>query len=325
MAKTLQIYNLQFPPYVDEIKIGDYLFKRASNYEEAFNGMMCLVESYGSEFNTKLTVGTNQITATVELPKKEKKASLPFGDKKLKQLDDILFLLTILTDYNVFKKDWKENKNTIVIQDHRIHHYGGQLALSLSHDWVFKNRDTGEIKTESQIGKEPIFDWEKINIGFEKSLNTVLKTISSNEWQNEYNGGYFLFLFKSAIQRQIIETSFILCWTIWEHIFALKNKKWLDDTSIEQMSGDKKIAYILNTYFFKDIDGVGWKNIKRINKTRNRLIHFGIKTDEVDFEEMGMFVRLTEQLIAIILKLSPSNVFNSFESLDKFLKKTKSK
>lgn len=148
-----------------------------------------------------------------------------------------------------------------------------------------------------------------------------MATISSKEWQEEYEGGYFLFLFRSAIQRQIRETSFILCWTIWEHIFAIKNRKWLDNSTMEQMSGDKKIAFILNQHFLKKIDEKARKNIQRISKTRNRLIHFGIKTDQVDLKEMDMFIRLTEQLMAIILGLSPSNLFNSFEDLDSFLKK----
>jgi hypothetical protein len=126
-------------------------------------------------------------------------------------------------------------------------------------------------------------------------------------------------LFRSAIQRQILESSFISCWTIWEHIFAIKNRKWLDDKAIIQMSGDKKIAFILNHYFLKKIDSNARKEIQRINGTRNRLVHFGIKTEQVDFNEMEMFIRLTEQLMAIILGLSPSNIFNSFERLEAFL------
>lgn len=319
--KVLQIFNLEFPPYVEKLKIGDYVLKRVENYPEAFGGMMCLVDSSGSEFSTQRKTGSHQITATVKIPNKEKKSVLPWEDKNLTQLDDILFLLTIFTGRNVFKKDWKDGENIVISQDHRLHHYGGQLHLSLSHDWVFKNKITGKIKTEAEIGSTPIFDWNKINIGFEKSLNQVLKTISSREWHEEYESGYFLFLFRSAVQRQIIETTFISCWTIWEHIFAIKNRKWLDDKSIEQMSGDKKISFIFNEYFLKNIDEPARKNIQRINKTRNRLVHFGKKTGQVDVKEMDMFIRLTEQLLAIVLGLSPSNIFNSLEVLNKFLTK----
>ena len=319
-VKILQIFNLEFPPYIEELKIGDYCFKRVKNYEEAFGSMMCLVNSIGSEFNTQIKVGSHQITAEVEIPQKEKKCVLPFGTNKSTQIDDILFLLTIFSDRNVFKKDWEDSNNKAIISDHRIHQYGGQLVCSIQYESRWKDVSTGELKTEAEMKDIEVFNYHQINIGFENTINKVLNLISSKKWQNEYEGGYFLFLFKSAIQRQIIETAFISCWTIWEHIFAIKNRKWLDNTAIEQMSGDKKIAFILKEYFLKNIDETARKNIQKINKTRNRLIHFGKKTEQIDHEEMEMFIRLTEQLIAIILELSPSNIFNSFEKLDDFLK-----
>ena len=316
--KTLKIFNLLFPPYIEELTIGNYKFKRIKDYKEAFSGMMCLVNSSGSEFNTQMKTGSHQITAIVEFPLKEKKCVLSWENKKLTQLDDVLFLLTIFTGNNVFKKDWEDSKDIVVVEDHRRHHYGGQLLLSLSSEWAFKNIDTGELRTELDV---PNYKWNSVNIGFEKKLNQVLKTISNKKWQKEYEGGYFLFLFKSAIQRQLIKTSFILCWTIWEHIFAIKNRTRLDNKTIEQMSGDKKISFILNKYFLKNISNVAKKNIQRINKTRNRLIHFGKKSEQTDTEEIEMFIRLTEQLMAIILGLSPSNIFNSFGKLDTFLRR----
>jgi hypothetical protein len=245
-VKTLEIFNLEFPPYVEELRIGDYVFRRVENYKQAFDGMMCLVNSSGSEFSTKIKEGSHQITAVVDLPAKEKKSVLPWGNKDMTQLDDILFLLTILDDRNVFKKDWKDSDNIAIVSDHRIHQYGGQLACSIKYESRWKHVTTGELKTEEEMKGISIFDYHQINIGFEKTINQVLELVSSKQWQEDYEGGYFLFLFRSAIQRQILESSFISCWTIWEHIFAIKNRKWLDDKAIIQMSGDKKIAFILN-------------------------------------------------------------------------------
>ncbi len=226
----------------------------------------------------------------------------------------------MFTDRNVFKKDWGDNHNTAIISDHRIHQYGGQLACSIKDEWMWKHRNTGELKAKKETESISGLDYSQINIGFEKTLNKILNLISSKKWQDEYEGEYFLFLFKSAMQRQIIETAFISCWTIWEHIFAIKNRNWLDNKTIEQMSGDKKIAFILKEYFLKNIEDSARKNIQKINKTRNRLIHFGKKTEQIDYKKMEMFIRLTEQLIAIILELSPSNIFNSSERLNSFLK-----
>lgn len=317
----IEIYNLQFEPYINEYIIGNYKFKRIENYKESFDKLMQLVNSSGSEFKTKVQTGNHQITAFVEIPHTEKSSVLPWGDKKTTQLDDILFLFSLFTGRNVFKNDWNDKEETAILQDHRLHHYGGQLICSIKYESRWKNKNTNEIKTKEEIAGVPLFDYHQINIGFEKTINNILALISSKKWQQEYEGGYFLFLFKSAIQRQIIETSFILCWTIWEHIFAIKNRAWLSDNSIEKMSGSEKINFILNKYFLKEINDKTRQNIARINKTRNRLIHFGKKTENVDIEEMNLFIRLTEQLMAIILNLTPSNIFNSFEHLDKFLKK----
>ena len=147
---------------------------------------------------------------------------MPFGNNKLTQLDDVLFLLTIFTDRNVFKKDCEDSDNIAVISDHRIHQYGGQLRCSIQYESRWKHRNTGELRNEGEMEDIPILDYHKINIGFENTLNKVLNLISSKRWQDEYECGYFLFLFRSATQRQIIETAFISCWTIWEHIFAIK-------------------------------------------------------------------------------------------------------
>jgi len=317
--EVVQIFNLEFPSYVEELKIDNYTFKKDKKYSVAFSKMMHLVNSFGSEYDTQAQTGSHQITSMVSLPVKEKRSALAFGDKSSTQLEDILFLLSLFTGRNIFKKNWDNDKEKPIISDHRIYQYGGQLICSIKFESKWKNRITGEIKSDKQMESISTIDYNQYDIGFEKTLNKVLKLITSKKWQKEYEGGYFLFLYKSASQRQIIETSFITCWTIWEHIFAIKNRKWLDNKSMEQMSGDKKISFILNEYFFKDIDAKARKNIQKINKTRNRLVHFGKKTEQIDYKDMELFIRLTEQLIAKILNLPPSNIFNSSEKLDSFL------
>lgn len=303
--KKLEIFNLEFPSYIEEFKIGDYLFKRVENYKEAFDGMMHLHNSAGGEFNTQIKFGTHQITATVEIPKEEEKAILPFSvdnTNEITQLDDILLLLTIFTNRNVFKKNWEDDDSIAVISDHRIHSYGSKLILSTECNTMYKNKITGELKTEQEIRGISVSDYNLIDISFENTLNKVYNLILSRKWQGKYNDGFFLFLFQSAIQRQVIEISFISCWTIWEHIFAVRNIGWLDSRAIERMGGDKKIAFILNKYFLKNIDDNEIKYIKEIKKIRNRLIHSGKKTKGSN-KEMKGFINLTEELVVIILGL----------------------
>jgi len=313
------IYNLEFPPYITEFKIGNYVFKRIDKYSDAFAQLQHLVDSIGSEYPTKVQTGTHQITAKVELPDNETAAVLPWGIKDAKQILDILLLLTLFTGRNVFIKDWKDEGSQAIMTDHRQHLWGAQLLLSIDYEPMWKHKSTGELKNASEMTSIPVFDYNQIDIGFEKSLNKILALISSPAWREKYSNGYFLLLFKQAIQRQIIETSFILCWSIWEHIFTLNNKTWLDDRTMETLGGYQKIAFVLNKYFLITIDKKAAKEIGRLVKTRNRIVHFGMKAENTNFDEMKLFIRLTEQLIAIILELRPSNVFNSMEQLQSFL------
>ena len=313
------VYNLEFPVYVTEFKIGDYSFKRVDNYSEVFQKLQHLVKSCGSEHSTEIKTGSHQVTAIVEIPDKEENSVLPWADENSKRILDILLLLTLFTGRNVFIKDWEEKEGISIMVDHRKHQWGAQLLLSIEHESMWKHRETGILKNESEMASISVFDYDQIDVGFEKSLNSILSLICSQDWQNKYQGGYFLFLFRQAIQRQIIETSFILCWSIWEHVFTLHNKKWLDRKTIETLSGYEKISFILNEYFIVNLDEKAKKEIGRLAKTRNRIIHYGIKTEDVDFNEMEMFIRLTEQLIAIIFGLQPSNAFNSIEKLKHFL------
>lgn len=229
-------------------------------------------------------------------------------------MDDIVLLLSLFTGRAIFKLSSYDARD-FIYEDHRIYNYGRELARSIEFKAGWKNRETGTIETNEQN----LRDFYKVNIGFEKGLNKILELVSSSEWQREYENGYFLFLFNAAMKSQFSTTSFILCWTVWEHIFAIKNKKWLSEKTIEKMSGIEKISFILTQYFFKEITGKNIKNIERLNRTRNRLIHFGKKADSLDYKEIELFILLTEQLIAIILGLKPPNIFNSSEELEVFL------
>lgn len=326
--KQVEIYNLEFPAYVDELTIGVYKFRRVDNYAEAFSRLQNFVRSFGSEFPTVENTGEHQITAIVEIPDEEPAPVLPWQIEdaaKRTQLQDVLLLLTIFTGRNVFEKNW--DGDGAITADHRIHQWGGQLHLSIG-EWkgtFFKNKKTSEIVDLPTQPDALLLDYVPVNLEYEKDFNKILELISTEKWQKEFDGGYFLFLFRQAVQRQIIETSFLLCWTIWEHLFAIHNNSWLDEDSIQKMSGDKKIAFILNKYFLKKIDKKEADMIAKLKNSRNRVVHFGKKTEKVSYQDFEMFIRLTEQLVAIILNLKPSNAFNSTEKLEKFLSDEKKK
>ena len=72
----------------------------------------------------------------------------------------------------------------------------------------------------------------------------------------------------------------------------------------------------------QDLDKEVVKKIEALAEIRNRLIHFGrFPERESVRDDAILFIRLTEFVIAKTLGLSPSNVFNTVENLEKYLEK----
>ena len=321
--QTRAVFNLEFPEHIHQFKIGEYLFKRVPEYAERHSKLQYLVTVSGTEFPMKLQTGSHQQTATVEYPDVEKLPVLPWGNEDPTQLLDILLLLTIFTGRNILALKEEEKDKGAILENHGVHNFGGELILSLGFETVARRNDTGEILSVEEAQKLlPVFDFTQVNISFEKNLNKILDLISTQEWQDKYTKGIFLFNYRQIIQpRMAIETAFILSWSIWEHLFTLGNKKWMTSKTIETISGYEKISYIVSEYFLKSFDSKAKKQIDQLVLTRNRIVHYGIKPENTDYGEMKMFIRLTERLVAIILGLEPSNAFNSKEWLDSLAEK----
>jgi len=318
--KVLSVYNLEFPEYVDELNIAGYKFKRINEYEKAYIGLQHTVRVIGGEFPIDLNTGGHQQTAVVEIPENEESVILPWSKEgNFKKLQDVLLLLTLFIGRNVFALNPGEEKYPLR-PDPRGHFWGGQFILSMNRNVKWRHKGTGEFRSDEEMKGKLVYDYDHLDSGLENTINNVLSLITSEKWKEEYGSGYFIFIFRQAVRQHDIEPAFLLCWTIWEHLFTLHNKYWLDDVSILQTSGDKKISFILNRYLLAKLSDSSRKEIKRLAKARNRLVHFGEKPDNVDIEEMIMFVRLTEQIMAIVLGLKPSNAFNSIDDLHKFLK-----
>lgn len=320
MAKTeLSVYNLQFPDYIHSLNIGGYKFRRIKDYEKAFYGLQHRIESYGSEFPIKPNTGTHQLTAIVDLPEKEKPPILEWvASQKFTHLQDVLLFLSLFTGRNVFALN-KKDQSYPLRPDPRGHFWGGQFRLSKYTDAKWRHKETGNLLEDAEMENKPVYDYERLGLGLERTVNVVLDTIASRAWQTEYKTGYFIFIFRQAMRQEDIEPAFLLCWTIWEHLFTLHNPQ-LKDAEIVKTSGADKISFILAKYLLIKLNTAAKEEIKRIARARNRIIHFGMIPQNVDIAEMTMFIRLTEQIMAIILNLEPSNAFNSFERLQEFLK-----
>ena len=303
------IYNLEFPSWCPAMIIHGYKFTRAEDYVEKVSRLQHLVSAH-SEFRILPTMGENVITAYVDLPEQEDKAVLEWSNPAATALEDVLLLLSIFSGRDVFLAKSDETDG-IYLADPRIYHGGGALICSIPYKASHTDSEMQEIAYD---------------IGREEGLNQVYSLMRSEEWLQKYRRGYFLLLAQQAFHEQPIEPAFTQCWTIWEHLFAILNQNWLSAKQIQQLDSSEKIAFILTEFALKgEIDDQSRKRIKSLAEIRNRLIHFGrFPEHDAVHDDAVLFVRLTEFVIAKILGLSPSNIFNTIEKLEEYLSRIKS-
>lgn len=302
---TKSVYNLEFPSRCPELNIFGYRFYRVNDYRDKVKRLQHLISLFG-EFEIPANGGENAVTAFVEKPRKEKAAVLEWSGGNATALNDILLLLSIFTQRDVFDVDtnYDQDKDGIVTADPRLFVGGGILRASIPYQKQLREHEQ-----------------HPYDIGFENGLNKIYELVRNKDWQRKYHKGYFLFLVRTAFRRQPSEATFIQCWTIWEHLFAILNQGWLSEKEIRSMSSSEKISFLLVNYALrKEITPSERKRINQLADIRNRLVHYGrfpIKGSVND--DAMLFTRLTEFIIARILDLSPSNLFNTLEQLEKFL------
>jgi len=304
-----EIYNLEFRSWCDEINIFGYKFNRIDDYQDRLAELQHFI-TVSSDFTVNENLcGKHSITAYVDIPDSESRAVIGQVNENNKQtaLKDILLLLSLFTGRDVFTVDEKLSGINIITADPRQYGSGSVLKCSMP----YKNK--------------PIPDDEPFgyDIGFEEGINQVYTLIRSEDWQYKYKRGQFLYIAQQAFRRQSLETAFIGCWTIWEHLFSIINNNWLSDEQIVKIGAFEKIAFLLVEYALKkEINNSERERIKTLSNIRNRLIHFGRFPDNVTNEDAIMFINLTEFIITKILGLFPYGAPDTMVELEDFLKKS---
>ena len=303
MSRQLDIYNLKFEWPGERMLIGPCTFTPADDYCDRYGKLQHLVEVGGGYCgSTKAVTGTHQVTGVVQLPDEAQPAALGWGHESPTALDDILLLLSIFTGRKVFALDPATAAGPI-IADPREFHYGGGVALSL-----------GQVK---RVGEDGVDEYA---LDLAMGTTRILDLIRSSSWRSAYRDGRFLFTFAAACPRQILETSFLLCWTTWEHLFALHHASTLSRKEIENTPAKKKIADILVRYALrKTVPAAHNKKLGELARVRNMLVHVGGFPNPEAEEVADIFVRLTEMLVARTLGLTPSTVFSADERFERFL------
>lgn len=307
-----KVFNLEFPSYCNQLNIGDYKFYRVENYNEQLlklqHTLPDWVNGFGEEIMVYSSIGQHTITGYLEYSQQPVPSVLDWSTPQAMEIDDICLLLSIFTQRDVFYVHElfdEKNSNDCKLNSFRIfspHKYSFSSVL----------RASIPLKIIDDI--PAIWD-------LEGQVNQIIDLIRTQEWQNTYNKGYILFLARQAFKMQVIESAFIQCYTIWEHLFALHNQTWLSDGEITKLSSLEKISFILVHYKFMDEIKKDHKSkLQKLVQLRNRLIHYGKLSDTATHEDALLFIRLTEGIIAKILGLQPSNIFGTKEELAKFIK-----
>lgn len=265
-----------------------------------------------SEFQIHPNTGSHVVTAYVDLPESEENSVLEWAGENNTALMDILLLLSLFGGREVFAGPPGTDGfgSGVILRDPRIYRWGGVLRSSIPY------------KGTPDRARPPVSDVFDCNVGFEEAIDRMYALIRSKEWQQKYKRGYFLFLARQAFHRQTLESAFVQCWTVWEHLFTIHNRSWMSERRIRHLSGGEKVAFLFTEYdLVSEVDARTRAAIQeRLSQTRNRLIHFG-RFPEYDeaHDDADLFIRLTEVILAKILGLTPSNVFNTGERLEQFL------
>ena len=129
------VYNLEFPSWCPEITIFGYRFSRIDDYHEKVIRLQHLVNS-SSEFHIPANNGDNVITAYVDNPENVEKAVLEWGGKDNTALADVLLLLSLFTQREVFAvyTGNSHEKTGVILTDSRLSQGGGILRCSIPYE-----------------------------------------------------------------------------------------------------------------------------------------------------------------------------------------------
>jgi hypothetical protein len=315
-----KVYNLEFPLHVNNFLINKYKFYKVEGYEDRRQGLQQLVNVTDDQVIIQNT-GSHQHTAYVDIPEQEEESIIHQDLTDGTKLNDILLFISLFTRRDVFALSPEVDHP--IIADPRKYAYGGGLVCSLPYKAQFYDEITGKRLSQEELESEETL-WEERDYTLIEGIEGLLDLINTREWQDIYEDGYFLRLYKSAIK--FVDPyipwdvlNYIQCWTIWENIFALRHKEKLSDIEIMHTKAKKKIDFVLTEYFNISTTIPSKQVVDKLVKARNRVLHFGKNPSNLTGKEVVTFIRATEALVAMTLKLEPSNVLNYKEKLDSLL------
>lgn len=314
-AVSRDVFNLEFPAHCHELHIGEHRFSRVQNYRDRVLGLQHWINSQ-HEFRKVPNQGSHQQTAQVTSSKPDSAAILLSSQPHANELDDILLLLSIVTQRDVFclpapaqigGDDADDLPSALLFRDPRHFHAGGIVKVSIPYE-----KSNADSSSPS---------W---NFGLEKGLNSAFSLTRSAEWRQRFADGHFISIFRNAIGTPNADARFTLCWTMWEHLFAVLNRRWLEPKT--RINARQKILFVFSDVLQVEDTERLKKRVDDLVNARNRLVHFGFlpANDEKSPKWYGdmarLFVELSEMVVVKALQLGePANHLNTIERLESWL------
>lgn len=305
-TQTFEVFNLEFPSWCDRIELRGYTFTRLEDYVERVRKLQHRNEVH-AEFRSPVGNGVSIATALVSVPTAEPPAVFA-GKQGETELDDILLLFSILTQRDVFTA-WGSDESgesprrlpsqpegTFLTPDPRCFEFGGVLRNSIP-------------VVPVSVGPR------SFNGGLQRALEGAMTLTRETTWRERNGDGRFLLLFREAVASHRLESAFTLCWTMWEHLFYVRNAHWVDPKDINARD---KVLFVMTEILGLPRRGKLPARVEELVRTRNRLIHFGLfpesqKRDVLWYiQSAHLFVELSEMLVVRLLELGePSQIIGT--------------
>ncbi len=297
MTTFFNLYNLNFL-FEDEFtpfEIDGYTFSPIPGKQPKKKTI------YSSDYFLKSYRGM-KLNAKVSIPSRQKNSIFRKGgiypkNRKIKFLDDLLVIISILIGQNVIAKFYEKFLEFPLAS--------GKHCETVSHN-------SNELKNH---------------------LSVAIPEVLNRDWQKKYENGFHVRVFYNASNIFVEEPRFLADITIWEYLYY-RNHHNLSYDSLRMCTLNTKINFLVKEYLLPDIVSLPEVHLRIFSDMRNQLSHSGklpIQNPRSPFVELSwigcskyirLFSRLTQVLVLKTMGIEcfeQLKVFNVKDHLDELV------
>jgi hypothetical protein len=296
MPKTFNLYNLNFHFEEDfaPFEIHGYAFSPISGKQP--KKRMIYSSDYFLKSNRNM-----KLNAKVSIPSRQKNSIFRKGgvyqnNRKIKLLDDILVIISILIGRNVTPKFYEKLLEFPLCS--------GKHCEGVSHN-------SAELQNH---------------------LSIAIPVVLRRGWQDMYENGFHVRMFYNASNIFVAEPRFLADMAIWEYLYY-RNHQSLTYANLNRRTLNTKINFLVKEYLLPSLTSLPEERLRIFSDLRNQLSHNGklpIQNPRSPFiglswigcrEYLKLFSWLTQVLVLKTLeidcfdKLSTFNVRNHLDEL----------